>query len=293
MSVIYTVKDGDIEIAVSSFGAELQSLKYKGKEFLWQGSAPFWRDRAPNIFPYVARLWEKSYYYGGRKYGLPIHGFIKYNELKLDTLTDSSVSFSFKKADLTDTDYPFEFDYGVKFGISGGAVRVLYTVKNRGENTMFFGIGGHPGFNVPLENGLSFEDYVIRFDGGVKPERAVFSDDCFFKGSFEPYELDGSLIRLRHTLFDNDAIILKNCGASAVLCPENGGYGVKVSFGDFGYLGVWHTTKSTAPFVCIEPWSSLPSREGGITDIEKQPDLISLDPGAARTFGFEIVPGSF
>ena len=28
---------------------------------------------------------------------------------------------------------------------------------------MYFGLGGHPGFNVPLEAGLSFEDYCLEF----------------------------------------------------------------------------------------------------------------------------------
>ena len=290
---IYTVKSNDIELSVSSFGAELQSLKYKGKEFLWQGCAPFWRDRAPNIFPYVARLWEKSYYYDEKKYSLPIHGFIKYNELSLNGVTDSSLSFSFKKADLADVEYPFEFEYAVKFELCGDTVRVLYTVKNCDSRVMYFGIGGHPGFNVPLENGLSFQDYIICFESGVKPERAVFSNDCFFKGYFEPYELKNSRIELRHALFDNDAIILKNCGKSVTLCPKNGGLGINVSFKDFGYLGLWHTTGSEAPFVCIEPWSSLPSKENEITNIEKQPDLISLDPGKTYAAGFEVVPGNY
>ena len=290
---IHTIKSKDIEISVSSYGAELQSLKYKGREFLWQGCAPFWRDRAPNIFPYVARLWEKSYYYDGKKYSLPIHGFIKYNELALDCVTDTSLTFSFKKAGLKDIDYPFEFVYTVKFEICGGTVKISYTVKNSGDRVMYFGAGGHPGFNVPLDSSLSFEDYVVRFDNGVKLERAAFSDDCFFKGYFEPYELTDNCIRLKHTLFDSDAIILKNCGNSVILCPKNGGVGVKVDFKDFTYLGLWHTTKSEAPFVCIEPWSSLPAKENEITDIAKQADLISLDPGKTYTAGFDITPGIF
>ncbi len=290
---IHIIKSGDIEISVSSYGAELQSLKYKGREFLWQGTAPFWRDRAPNIFPYVARLWEKTYYYGGRKYSLPIHGFIKYNELSLDGPTGSSLTFSFKKADLKDGSYPFEFAYAVKFEIRGDTVKVVYTVKNNDGRAMYFGIGGHPGFNVPLTDGLSFEDYAVYFDKGVTPQRALFSDDCFFKGAFEPFELTDGRIDLKHSLFDSDAVVLKNCGGYVTLRPKTGGYGVKASFGDFPYLGLWHTTKSEAPFLCIEPWSSLPAKENEITDIEKQKDLISLEPGKTYTAGFEITPGIF
>ena len=28
---------------------------------------------------------------------------------------------------------------------------------------MYFGIGGHPAFNVPLESSLTFEDYYLSF----------------------------------------------------------------------------------------------------------------------------------
>ena len=43
------------------------------------------------------------------------------------------------------------------------------------------------------------------------------------------------------------------------------------------YLGIWHTPKANVDFVCIEPWTSLPSRDGIIEDIEKQDNLICLD----------------
>ena len=29
---------------------------------------------------------------------------------------------------------------------------------------MYFGVGGHPGFAVPLEKGLAFEDYCLQFE---------------------------------------------------------------------------------------------------------------------------------
>jgi len=54
---------------------------------------------------------------------------------------------------------------------------------------------------------------------------------------------------------------------------------VTVSFPDMPYLGVWHWPKKDAPYVCIEPWASLPSREGKTAVLEEQADLIRLDPG--------------
>lgn len=39
---------------------------------------------------------------------------------------------------------------------------VIYKVKNLDENTMYYSIGGHPGFNVPLTEGEAFEDYYVK-----------------------------------------------------------------------------------------------------------------------------------
>ena len=45
------------------------------------------------------------------------------------------------------------------------------------------------------------------------------------------------------------------------------------------YLGIWHMPRTDAPYVCIEPWSSLPSTKNQIAVLEQQPDLLTLAPG--------------
>ena len=54
---------------------------------------------------------------------------------------------------------------------------------------------------------------------------------------------------------------------------------VTVSHPQMPYLGIWHTPKTDAPFVCIEPWTSLPGRENMIEDFSRKSDLIQLAPG--------------
>ena len=44
------------------------------------------------------------------------------------------------------------------------------------------------------------------------------------------------------------------------------------------YLGVWHIPCTDAPYVCIEPWCSLPSASGTVTVLEEKPDLLTLAP---------------
>ena len=42
---------------------------------------------------------------------------------------------------------------------------------------------------------------------------------------------------------------------------------------------IWHKPKSEAPYVCIEPWSALPSRDGIVEELSCQSDLTGLDAG--------------
>ena len=47
----------------------------------------------------------------------------------------------------------------------------------------------------------------------------------------------------------------------------------------YRYLGIWHWPKTEVPYVCIEPWSSLPSGKDIVEDLETQKNLISLEEG--------------
>ena len=48
-------------------GAQLLSIRASdGTECLWQGDPAYRSDRAPNLFPYVARLTEGKYYLDGQ-----------------------------------------------------------------------------------------------------------------------------------------------------------------------------------------------------------------------------------
>ena len=46
------------------------------------------------------------------------------------------------------------------------------------------------------------------------------------------------------------------------------------------YLGIWHMPHTDAPYVCIEPWASLPSRQDVVEELSCKSDLIHLAPGA-------------
>lgn len=185
--------------------------------------------------------------------------------------------------------YPFDFQLDVVFELTGARLAVSYVVANTGARTMYFGLGAHPAFALPLREGLRFEDYALRFAAGAAPVRVLFSPvpSVLVTGT-APYPLADGRLPLRHDLFDDDAVVLRDAGGGVLLASDAGGPGVRLACADFPYLGIWHNNRTEAPFVCLEPWSSLPAREGELTDLETQPDLLSLRPGGVRRLGWSV-----
>jgi len=277
---LISIQNERLDVIISALGAELQSIKDKdGCEYLWQGDPAYWDRRAINIFPYIARLTEGKYVYEGNEYHLPIHGFLPDAILTVESKSGSEVCFLLKDSEETRSVYPFAFELRIVYALLSNIINIRFEVLNTGDGGMYFGIGGHPGFLVPLETGLEFTDYELEFDRPCTPTRICFSEKCFVTGVVDYHLVNGRTLPLSHDLFDNDAIVLKHMSSAVTLKSGKGEKSVTVSFPDMSYIGFWHAVKKEAPYVCIEPWSSLPSREGIVEDISRQADLIHLPAG--------------
>ena len=278
--MIHTIKNEFLTVSAKEAGAELMSiLGAEGTEYLWQGDAKYWSDRALNIFPYVARLNEGKYYLDGELHEMAIHGIAPYRCFTVTENDGTRMVFELRSDEKTRSAYPREFVFRIVYALQGKTLTVSFVCENRDEKCMYFGLGGHPGFNVPLAPGKKFEDYRLRFAETCEPLRVGFNADCFVTHEDVPFWLEnGTDIPLRHDLFDDDAIVLRNMAREVTLdCGE--GPGVTVRFPGMQYLGLWHWPKTDAPYICIEPWCSLPADAGSITVFEEQRDLIALEPG--------------
>lgn len=266
-----------LKIVVSEYGGELQSIygKEEQQEYLWQGDPAIWSDKAPNLFPYIARMTNGTYTYAGNLYHMQIHGFVMYRVLTGKKQGDE-LCFELRADEKTLEQYPFQFVYRVKYKLKEKSIIVTYEVENHDEKEMYFGIGGHPGFVVPFCADTMFEDYELVFENACNPERILFSDDCFVLGKEKYQDLQNNKLTLRHNLFDQDAIVLENTGHTVRLQKKNSNSYIEVNYPDMKYIGIWHMPHMEVPYVCLEPWSSLPSRKNVVEELEKQENLIRL-----------------
>ena len=278
--MIHTIKNEFLTVSAKEAGAELMSiLGAEGTEYLWQGDPKYWSDRALNIFPYVARLNGGKYYLDGELHEMAIHGIAPYRDFTVTENDGTRMVFELRSDEKTRAEYPRDFVFRIVYALEGKNLTVSFVCENRDERTMYFGLGGHPGFHVPLAPGKKFEDYRLRFSETCAPCRVGFNADCFVTHEDVPFRLEnGTDIPLRHDLFDDDAIVLRDMAREVTLtCGE--GPGVTVRFPGMQYLGLWHWPRTDAPYICIEPWGSVPADAGSITVFEEQRDLIALEPG--------------
>ena len=275
----HTITNGNLTVTASQRGGEIQSIRAKdGTEFFWNANPDIWPKHGPNLFPYLANLTEGKYTLDGQVYEMGLHGFVPYSELEAENTRPEEMTFRLRSCPATRACYPFEFTYEVTYRLDGNRLTVTYTVENRDKKTMYFGIGGHPGFAVPMEPGLSYEDYVLTFGGAQDAARVTFSGRGGVTGQ-TPYPISPAGIPLRHTLFTDGAIVLKNAGHQLTLSSAKSAKAVTVSFPQMPYVGIWGKPQDNAAFLCIEPWSSLPSRDGIVEDLAHQDNLVSLAPG--------------
>lgn len=279
--MLHSIKNQYLTVTVSELGAELQSvLGADGTEYLWQGDPAFWSGRSPILFPFVGRLTDKKYWVDGKEYEIGIHGFARTSRFALERQTESELVFLLKDSDETYVAYPRHFALRVIYTLQENRLDVCCQVDNDDERMMYFAVGGHPGIRVPLAEGIPFEQYHLRFSETGTPTRHLLSPSYLISGETEAYPLQAScILPLRHNLFDDDALILSNMCREITLETPVDSHGVTVTFSQMPYLGMWHKPHAEAPYVCIEPWYTLPAAQDSVTVLEQREDMVRLAPG--------------
>lgn len=278
--MIYTIANNELSVVIDSKGGELQSIKsHDGTEYLWQADEKYWGAKAPNLFPYIARLTNGEYKLYGKTYKMNIHGFLKDSNLVQEEYSSDKLILSMRSNNALWKQYPFQFMFYIVYKLEEKKLKISYIVENCGQTKMYFAIGGHPGFNVPLEAGLDFEDYYLEFAEESELQRVGMSEDCYVTGEDEPFALiDGKKLAMQHSMFDDDAIILKNMSKEVTLKSDKSDKTLTVAFPEMDYLGLWHMPRTDAPYICIEPWTSLPSRKDIVEELTAKEDMIELEP---------------
>jgi galactose mutarotase-like enzyme len=271
------ITNGQITIRVNHKGAELASIfnQAVGLEYLWNADPKFWPKSSPVLFPIVGALKDGEYLFEGKSYRLPRHGFAREMEFKLESSEPSKLVFVLRSDEATLKVFPFPFELRIIYALDGFSLDVTYQVKNPSNNEMYFSIGAHPAFKVPLVDGDRYEDYFLKFDRPQNSDRWPITKDGYIGEICQPFLQGIQSLPLTHEMFYRDALVFKDLSASKIsIRSHRHTHGLDFSFPGFPFFGIW--AFRDADFVCLEPWCGIADSVNHDGRIENKEGIVEL-----------------
>ena len=285
------IENALIRATINPKGAELTSLFHKQLqlEYLWSGDPAFWGKHSPVLFPIVGALKENIYYYKDSVYELARHGFARDKVFTVEIKETDRVVFLLTSSPGTEIIYPFSFEFRIHYSLHKDQLCVAYSITNIGKEEMYFSVGGHPAFALPLWPGTNYNDYRLEFEKEENTGRWPISKEGLIEKEPIPLLENSKQLPLTKELFHKDAIVLKNLTSSYVtLKSANTSHGWRFDFSDFPYLGIW--AAKNADFVCIEPWCGIADSVESDQQFINKEGINHLVPGAifSRTWSVQL-----
>lgn len=279
------IKKDSLIVKIDEKGAQLSSINDGIYEYIWQKDPNVWQNSSPILFPFIGVLKDGKYKYKGKEYEMNRHGFIRDEILEVVDHKENSVTFKFSSNERTMLIYPFEFDFEIKYTIEENKkLSIKFLVKNKNEDKMLFSLGGHPGFNLKIDENNKLGDYYFEFSEREEADQLLL-DGPFLLGENVKYLNNESVIRLNEDIFNNDAIIMENIKSDKIfLKNDKGNNYLEIGIKDFPYIAIWSFPK--APFVCVEPWCGLPDEKNHDGNLENKKGINILE--ANEEFSREI-----
>ncbi len=255
---MFTLENTSLRVVISPIGAELQSIFHKTLqlEYMWSGDPAFWGKHSPALFPIVGTLKADTYYFNNIAYQLGRHGFAREMAFAVTAQESNSITLSLQDSTATLAKYPFAFRFDIRYELTDTSLKLTYSVHNTGSSVMYFSVGGHPAFKLPLTAASQYSDYYLEFNHPENAGRWPISKDGLIET--QPAEVfhQTNRLPLSKELFQKDALVFKGLSSnSVVLRTDKDPHGISFDFTGFPFLGIW--AAKNADFVCIEPWCGI------------------------------------
>jgi len=276
------IENQNLKVTINAKGAELTSIYHKGLqiEYLWGGDPNVWGKHSPLLFPIVGTLRQNTWKYKGKPWTLPRHGFARDMEFAVEQQSKDGLTLLLKSNDATRAKYPFDFELRVIYQLAPNGLATTYNVKNNSGEEMYFSIGGHPAFRVPLAERTTYTDYFLEFEQKETASRWPISKEGLIESTPQPILENTNIMPITRDLFSGDALVFKNLASTTVsLKSRRSRHGLDFDFTDFPYLGIWSAKNEKADFICIEPWCGIADSVDSDQEMEDKEGIQQLPPG--------------
>ena len=286
----HSISNDHLQVSVLSKGVEISSIRSlkTGKEYMWGANPDIWGSHSPVLFPAIGSFKNNECIIEGRKYEIPKHGFVRYNDnIELENKTSDELKFQLNFSDETLLIFPYKFRFNISFKLIESMLTITHQIENLDSKEIFFSLGAHPGFKCPINDGENYNDYYLEFEKEENAARTLLSSDGLISDQTQEVLSNTKTLTLNAGLFNDDALIFKDLKSRKVsLKSRKSSQVLTVSYNDFPYLGIW--AKPNAPFVCIEPWLGIADHEDTDGDYLKKDGLICLPEGEVFTAKYSI-----
>jgi galactose mutarotase-like enzyme len=290
---MYILENEFLTAKFNPLGAEWTSLisKKNGIEYIWQASPDVWPRHAPNLFPIVGKVANNSFTYQGQTYEIGQHGFARDLSFEVESASNDQLVFLLRSSPETLKLYPFDFEFRVIYYLKNDGVRIVYSVKNpSATNILWFSVGAHPAFNIPLGNGGNFSDYYIAFSDKETVGRYKI-DGGLILSETSPVLKHSDILPLSKELFLEDALVFKELkSTSMTIKSHKNDHFVRMDFEGFPFFGIW-TKPGFDKFLCLEPWCGIASSVGDSSELIEKEGIISLVAGNSWEREFTVSVG--
>lgn len=278
-------------VEIAEMGAEVTRIydKTEDNEILWEGNPVYWKRHSPVLFPNVGKTYKNRVLINGTQYPTSQHGFARDNVFTCIEAANEKASFMFRSSEETKEVYPFDFELHINYKLNKKELTVEWQVKNCGDETMYFTIGGHPAFRFAKPEETK-ADYVLKVPGKEKLEYVLIDISCGCANVDEVHtlQLSEETYPLSDELFAKDALVVDNGQIEeAWLCHKDGTPYVGVRSEGFPNYGIWSV--EGAPFVCLEPWMGRCDNVGFNAELSEKPNVNKVEAGEKFIKDYTIV----
>ncbi len=298
-AAIAPTQGGELSGLAVEFEGRWVELLYRGRDYK---SAPGFRGKASILWPAVGSSVpanatpvngkiESAYDYQGKRYPMPQHGFARLKPWQVvrtwTNATEAAVELVLKDDADSRTQYPFGFALHVTYRVTEGRVEIYQEVKASTDNAapMFFSIGNHIGFAVPLLAGSAADGFTVESPSRFEYLRGANGapDGTTRERRFAPATL----------LAKQQLVPAMSVGAYEgdpwFRLTDAGGLGVKVSHraqstpaSPYVQFNLWGGTAEG--YFCPEPFVGLHN------SLNSQTGQIDLAPGKSWTWLIRVEP---
>lgn len=286
--MIYIIKNDQLHIEINSIGAQIMSIKKNNEEFLWQGDEKFWANRAPILFPLVGRIENDNITIDGQDCNMTKHGFIRDFEWEVAENSADKIIFKITHNDEFLKKYPYKFEVLAEYWLEDVDFKQKYTVKNLDAKKICYGFGLHPAFFCNKSDGEKFEDFIVDFNKKIDFDTCTYTDkmmvNCNEKVQIMKNE---NQLQLNEKLFEKDAIITMDVNFDTVsIINKNKGKILDFKFSGFDIFAIWKP--KNAPFVCLEPWTTISGNFPYQQNYEQNKTVKFLEVGQSKEFNVTL-----